>query len=121
MRTNVRGEPMKPFFKDIAIDREYESGTRSGDARDRRHRRSGVWDSQGWRSAGPRGHHAVKWDQKALVFESGSYTGDSPGTGEWSERREVWSLQPDGRLQVAITTAGSAEKTTTVTLLYRRP
>jgi hypothetical protein len=121
VRTNVRGEPMKPFFKDIAIDREYESGTRSethligiiyGVV-------SGIARDGG--PAGPRGHQAVKWDQKALVFENGSYTGADPRTGEWSERREVWSLQPDGRLQVAITTAGSAEKATTVTLLYRRP
>ena len=66
-----------------------------------------------------RGHHAVRWDYNALVFENGSYTGADP-TGEWSERREAWSLGPDGRLSVAITTSGSAEKSTSVTLLYRR-
>ena len=121
VRTNVRGEPMQPFFKSIAIDRDYESGTRSethalgvrfgvvpGFARD-------------GGPAGPRGHHAVRWEHNALVFESGSYSGETPGTGAWSERREVWSLQPDGRLSVAITTSGSAETSTTVTLLYRRP
>ena len=27
VRTNVRGEPMKPFFKDMAVEREFESGT----------------------------------------------------------------------------------------------
>ena len=121
VRTNVRGEPMKPYFKSISIDREFESGTRSES-----HQIgiiggvvSGIPKDAGPRA--PTGLHAVKWDQKTLAFESGSYTGDSPGTGEWSERREVWSLQPDGRLQLAITTAGSAEKATTVTLLYRRP
>ena len=121
VRTNVRGEPMKPFFKSIAIDREFESSTRSethaigviggvvsGFARD-------------GGPAGPRGHHAVRWEHNALVFESGSYSGETPGTGVWSERREVWSLQPDGRLSVAISTSGSAETSTTVTLLYRRP
>jgi hypothetical protein len=121
VRTNVRGEPMKPFFKDIAIDREYETGTRSatyaigiiggvvsGIAKDGSPRR-------------PTGRHAVRWDQRDLVLESGSYTGETPGTGVWSERREVWSLQPDGRLSVAISTSGSAEKSTTVTSLYRRP
>lgn len=120
VRTNVRGEPMQPFFKSIAIDRDYESGTRSethalgvrfgvvpGFARD-------------GGPAGPRGHHAVRWEHNALVFESGSYSGETSGTGVWSERREVWSLQPDGRLSVAITTRGSAETSTTVTLLYRR-
>jgi hypothetical protein len=121
VRTNVRGEPMKPFFKSIAIDREFESGTRSetqpigiiGGVV------SGIPKDAGPRA--PSGHHAVKWDLTDLVFESGSYTGATPGTGEWSERREVWSLQPDGRLSVSITTSGSAEKSTTVTLVYRRP
>jgi hypothetical protein len=121
VRTNVRGEPMKPFFKSIAIDREFESGTRSetqpigiiGGVV------SGIPKDAGPRA--PSGHHAVKWDLTDLVFESGSYTGTTPGTGEWSERREVWSLQPDGRLQVTITTSDSTEKATTVTLSYRRP
>jgi hypothetical protein len=116
VRTNVRGEPMKPFFKSIAIDREFESGTRSetqpigiiGGVV------SGIPKDDGPRA--PSGHHAVKWDLTDLVFESGSYTGTTPGTGEWSERREVWSVQPDGRLRVAITTAGSNERSTTVTL-----
>jgi len=120
VRTNVRGEPMKPFFKDIAIDREFESGTRSGTyaigiiggvV-------SGIPKDGGPPS--PRGRHAVKWDQRDLIFENGTYTGEDPGTGVWSERREVWSLQPDGRLSVSISTSGSAEKSTTVTLLYRR-
>src|SRR5438128_636882 len=31
--TNVRGEPMRPFFKDITIEREFESYA-FGDARD---------------------------------------------------------------------------------------
>ena len=29
VRTNVRGEPMKPFYKDITVTRVLESGTRS--------------------------------------------------------------------------------------------
>jgi hypothetical protein len=121
VRTTVRGEPMTPFFKDIAIDREFESGTRS-----ETHaigviggvvpglRKDGSPD-------GPRGHHAVTWDQNALTFESGSHTGETPGTGVWAERREVWSLEPDGRLRVAITTRSSVDAARTVTLMYRRP
>jgi hypothetical protein len=121
VRTNVRGEPMKPFFRDIAIDREYESGTRS-----ETHAigvRGGAvpgFDKDG-RPNGPRGLYSVKWDQRALVFESGSYTGETSGTGEWSERREVWALQPDGRLGVTVATSGSAAASTTVTLTFRRP
>jgi hypothetical protein len=121
VRTNVRGEPMTPYFKDIVIDREYESGTRSethaigviGGVV------AGIPKDGSPRS--PTGRYAVKWEQHALVFERTSYTADTPGTGRWTERREAWSLQPDGRLSVTITTRGSAETSTTVTLLYRRP
>jgi hypothetical protein len=121
VRTNVRGEPMKPFFRDIAVDREYESGTRSETSP------IGIIGGvvpalrEDGSSKGPHGHHAVTWDQDALIFETASYTGDTRGTGVWSERREVWSLHPDGRLRLAITTAGSVERSRTVTLTYRRP
>jgi hypothetical protein len=121
VRTNVRGEPMQPFFRSIAIDREYESGTRT-----ETHSIGGFGgvvpgiDKDG-RPKGPRGRSGVNWAEHALVFESGSYTGETPGTGVWSERREVWSLQPDSRLSVAISTSGSDTRAATVTLLYRRP
>jgi hypothetical protein len=29
VRTTVRGEPMRPFFRDITIERQFETGTRS--------------------------------------------------------------------------------------------
>jgi hypothetical protein len=121
VRTTVRGEPMKPFFKDIAIDREFESGTRSETFT------IGVVGGvvPGVRAdgtpSGPRGHHAVKWDGNALVFESGSYSGETPETGAWAERREVWTLDPDGRLRLTITTRSSDDVARTVALIYRRP
>jgi hypothetical protein len=120
VRTNVRGEAMEPFFKDIDIDREFETVTRS-----ETHqigvmggvvpgvRRDGSPD-------GPRRHHAVKWDGNALVFEGGSYTGQTREAGVWTERREVWSLDLDDRLRVTITSRGSGDVSNTVTLVYRR-
>jgi hypothetical protein len=120
VRTNVRGEAMKPFFNDITIDREFESGTRSET------HQIGVVGGvvPGFREDGspdgPRRHHAVKWDGNALLFESGSYTGQAPETGVWDERREVWSLDPNGRLRLAITTRSSVDGSRTVTLVYRR-
>ena len=105
-------------FKDITIDRQFESGTTS-----ERHpigfmggvvpglRASGT-------PAGPTGHHRVQWEGSSLVFERGDSTGEG---GVWTERREVWSLQPDGRLRVVITTRGSVDRPTEVTLMYRRP
>jgi hypothetical protein len=120
VRTTVRGEPMPPFFKDIAVAREFESGARSdtyaigqvgGNVPGLR--------ADGSRS-GPTGYHAVKWDEHALVFESASDTGEIPETGVWTERREVWSLEPDGRLRLTITTRSSIDAPRTVTLTYRR-
>lgn len=118
--TNVHGDPMTPFFRDITIEREVDGRTRSetypigieggvvpGVASD-------------GTSVGPKGHHAVRWDASTLVFEIGSYTGERPGTGVWSERRETWSLDLDGGLHVVITTSGSTEPTRTVALVYRR-
>ena len=121
VRTNVRGEPMTPFYKTIAIDRDLESGMRS-----ETHEigiQGGVVggvvgdDS----SSRPHGLHAVKWDGTVLVFETGTYSGETSQSGPWAERREEWSLEPDGRLRVAITTRGSADAARTVTLVYRRP
>jgi hypothetical protein len=122
VRANVRGEPMKPFFKSITIEREFPGTTRSET------RAIGVIG--GFVSGvvgtgepgGPRTHHAVKWDGNALVFEGGSYSGEAAATRVWAERREVWSFDPDGRLRITTTTRGSTDVAgTTVTLIYRRP
>ena len=121
VRTTVRGDPMEPFFRDITIERQFETGTQSATLL------IGVQGGtvSGLRADrspnGPTAHHAVRWDGNALVFESGSYTGQRPETAVWSERREVWSLEDDGRLRVAITKRSSGQGSTAVTLLYRRP
>lgn len=65
-------------------------------------------------------HQAVRWDGDALIFESGSHTRPGPMTGVWSERRETWPLDTDGRLRVTIATSNSSAASRTVTLLYRR-
>jgi hypothetical protein len=120
VRTNVRGEPMNPFFKDIAVDREFESGTRS-----ETYQIGVVGGFVSGLSArggpdGPRGHQRVNWEGNALVFEGGSYTGEIPETGVWAERRERWSLETDGRLRVTISTRSSSDVSRTVMLIYRR-
>ena len=120
VRTNVHGEPMKPFFKDIAIDRDFESETLSETYM------IGIVGgfvpglTERGEPNGPSGHSKVAWDRNALVFESGSYTGQMPETGVWVERRETWSLEPDGRLRVTTTTRSSSDVSRTVTLIYRR-
>jgi hypothetical protein len=119
VRTNVRGESLKPFFKDITITRSTPSGTRSetyqigvvgGTV-------SGGADGSVDRS---RTHYRVAWEQQVLVIESSSYTGPVPESGDWAERREVWSLDSGGRLHLAITIRRSVDAPTTVMLVYRR-
>ncbi|HEY1307955.1 MAG TPA: hypothetical protein VGF24_30590 [Vicinamibacterales bacterium] len=119
--TNVRGEPMRPFFKDITIERQV------GDGGPAETHLIGVvggvvggLTSTSDTAGSPREHHAVKWDANALVFESGRYTGQSRETGVWTERREIWSLDSDGRLHVVITTRGSGEALRIVSVRYRR-
>lgn len=121
VQTTIHGNPMEPFFKDIAVDRQFESSTRSET------HLIGVVGGvvPGFRAdgspSGPPTHHGVKWEGNSLVFESGSYTGQRAEAGVWAERREIWSLDPDGRLRVVITTSSSADGSRTVTLVYRRP
>ena len=119
VRTNVRGEPMKPFFKDIAVTRALTSGTRSETYQ------IGVVGGTVSSGAdgsvnGPRTHHGVVWEEQALVIVSGSYTGPAPESGDWVERREVWSLDSGVRLRLAITTRSSVDTPRTVMLVYRR-
>ena len=112
---------MKPFVKEIAIDRQFESGTRSET------HQVGVVGGvvHGIRlDASPGGSQTrlrVVWEENSLVFESGTYTGQSAETGVWAERREVWSLDRDGRLRVEIATGRSADDSRAITLIYRRP
>jgi hypothetical protein len=115
-RTTIRGDPMKPFFKDITIERQLETGSFSES------HAIGVESGSvaGPQPGGPKTIHRVRWEGTSLVFEDGRYTGQSPGAGAWDERREVWSLDPDGALRIVIAVTSSAAEPRTVTLVYRR-
>jgi hypothetical protein len=115
VRANVRGEPMQPFFKDITVTRVLASGTRSAT-----YQIGIIGGSVSVGSLGQRTHHRVAWEEQALVIESGSYTGPVPESGDWAERREVWSLDSGVRRRLAITLRSSLDAPKTVTLVYRR-
>jgi hypothetical protein len=67
VRANVRGQPMKPFYKDITVTRVFESpGQADGTA------------------TGPRTHHRVAWTEQSLVIESGSHSGPAPESAQWT-------------------------------------
>jgi hypothetical protein len=120
VRTTGDGDRTEPF-RNIAVDRQFGSITRSETYL------IGVLGgfvpgiNADGSPNGPKGHLGITWEGHSLVFESGSYTGPDPETGLWDERREVWSLDPDGRLRVVITTRSSADGSKAITWVYRRP
>ena len=118
--TNVRGEPMTPFFKELLVERAFEGGTRSetyqlGLA-------GGVVPGirRDGSATGSHLRNAARLEERQLVIETGSFTGPTPETGEWTERLEVWALDSVGRLRVVITTRSSAAPSTAVALVYKR-
>ncbi len=116
---NVRGEPMTPFFRDIAIERALQDGTRSET------RSIGIVGGLvGGRSptGGPglRTSYSTRWDGNTLVFENRSDTESGPEAGEWTERRETWSLDSRDRLHVTIATRSSSDPPRTIEAVYRR-
>ena len=115
LRTGIRGEPIAPRFHQIVITRtgrteSYDIGTISGSISSVVH--------------GPapprRTHQRVAWEDPVLVIESGSYTGGVRETGEWTERRETWSIDFDGRLRIHVSTRGAGVPASETVLMYRR-
>jgi len=117
VRTNVRGEPMTPFFSDITVIRELAYGT-SSETYQIGLEGGSVGGAVG--GAYPSRHHRVIWEKQTLVVETGNYTGPALESGQWTERREAWSFDPGGRLRLVITSRSSDSASSTVTLVYRR-
>jgi hypothetical protein len=120
VRTTVRGEPMKPFFKDITVERELKGATRIETYQIGIIGGSVAGLRADGTSTGARTRHSVRWEGRTLVIESGSDTGSGPEGGESAERREGWSLDSQGLLHVAITTRGAGDRSSTIALSYRR-
>jgi hypothetical protein len=119
VRTNRRGERVTPYFFDITVTRTLPTGTPSETFS------IGVEGGfvPGTANSGAtlaRTHRRAFWEGQSLVIETGSYTGQFPRTGDWSERREVFSLTPNGELRVEMTSRSSNAAQSTVTLAYRR-
>jgi hypothetical protein len=118
-RTMERG-PMKPFFKDVTIEREFATGIRSetyqiGVAGER------VPSVNKEGTANRRLiDHSVRFEGQSLIIESGSEISKTPESNGRPERREVWQVEPDGRLKLTITTRTSNDSPKTDTFMYRR-
>ena len=101
IRTNVFGEPIEPAFLHISVRREGVS------ANSEETRVIGIGGtvpglSEQGIPAGNSTRVETVWRRDSLVFVNLSYGPDGPRTGDWTERREVWSLQRDGRLRVEL-------------------
>jgi hypothetical protein len=130
-RTNVRGDAIEPYFKDVSVEREFPGGTRAetyligvvGGRVSGVDTRAGTTPQAGFQTT-----YAVRWEGGRLVYESGRYEGPVRAAqsvaelraGPYSERVEVWELGSDGLLTISITTRGSGVETTTKSATYVR-
>jgi hypothetical protein len=71
--SNVRGEPMTPFYRDITVERELASGTVKSTYHPGSVGGGGIVGG-----GGPmrRSHIEVQWDGASLVITTGDYTGE---------------------------------------------
>ena len=112
-RTNSRGEPMAPYFSHLLVERHYSNRVES-DSYD-------IGIVSGTVSGiGERTIVTVTWHGERMVIKTGKYSGPSQEPGRYSEHEEVWSLDPRGRLLIAITDRTSTSQPATVRLTYHR-
>jgi hypothetical protein len=116
-RTTMRGEPMKPWFSALAVERRSRRGIMSESYR--------IGLIGGTVSAIPpaseeRTTVAVKWEGDHLIIRTGKYSGPPQESGPYTEHEEVWSLDRKGSLLITVTDRGSNIKPTTVQFVYRR-
>jgi hypothetical protein len=117
-RTMERG-PMKPFFRDITIERAFKTGIRSETYQ------IGVAGEQlpSVKEDGTPNRvidHFVRFEGQSLIIESGSELNKTPKSDGRQEHREAWEIEPDGRLKLTITTRTANAPPETVTYMYRR-
>jgi|SRR3954449_7918332 len=112
-RTNIRGEPMAPYFSQLVVERHYSNRVES-DSYD-------IGIVSGTVSGiGERTTVTVTWQGERVVNKTGKYSGPPQEPGRYSEHEEVWSLDPDGRLLITITDRSSDSQPVTVRLTYQR-
>jgi len=114
MRQSVRGTPINPPIVTLTVN------PRSGNAV-----RPGIYTvgisggtTSGLRGNSPRteSRNSTRWDGSTLVVDL-AYYADGKLT---SEHGEVWSLDGQGTLSIAVTDRIVGDPSTTATLVYRR-
>jgi hypothetical protein len=69
---------------------------------------------------GPRTFRRVAWEDSTLVVEVETLRAQTGDRAPSEQRREAWSVTPEGRLQIVVTESGPSRTTQTTTLLYRQ-
>jgi hypothetical protein len=113
MQPSVRGEPRPLVYLHITIRREGAAGVTTD---------TYPFGLTGAVMGAPidRGDRRATWrgDTLTLLTRRDGWGGSH--TGDWSERRESWSLDPDGRLRVEIETEARDRAPRRTVLHYRR-
>jgi hypothetical protein len=115
-RTTMRGEPMKPWFSGLAVERRSKRGIMSDSYR--------IGLISGTVSGPPgsveRTTVAVKWEGDHLIIRTGKYSGPPQEPGPYTEHEEMWWLDRKGRLFISVTDRGSNITPTSVQFVYRK-
>lgn len=121
---DVRGVPMPQPLVDLTVDRSvagvtrterYTIGVQGGSVGGLAAHASGAEASVPSRTS-----WSVRMAGDQLVFETGEYSDVPDGPRRFNEHREVWSLDPIGRLVILIVDRGSGAAPDPVTLTYER-
>lgn len=115
-RTTARGEPMPPVFLDLTVEKHFEGDVRSDTYHIGTEGATGTFGVGGSRSSS---RFSVRWDGNRLRIESTIYP--TSDTSLYTEHEEVWWLDEQGNLLIAVVNRRSdSAAAATRTLTYRR-
>jgi hypothetical protein len=123
VRTNVYGDPIPPFFKELTVERQF-----GNDVRTETYQIGIVGGMVGGMSPAngitsgldvPQTRFSVRWEDNRLVIDIGNYSGPAREAGPFTEH-EVWQIDAAGMLILSMAERGSGIPSTTKTLMYRK-
>ena len=125
VRTNFLGAPMPPAFLELTVARQFENEGRSdiyhigtvggvvGGGVDGNGRPGQI-------SSRTETRLSVQWRGDRLLIETGRYAGPTRDSGPYTEHREEWWFDDQGRLRIIAVDRRSDSEDVTHTLAYRR-
>jgi hypothetical protein len=121
-RTTALGKPMPPAFLELSVERHFASGVRTEmyQLGTEGGTQAGIVggtaeDLERWRS-----RLSVHWEGNQLHIETGSYSGPTRDAGPYDEHTEVWRLDEQGSLTIAVVDRRSGADVAMRMLTYRR-